>query len=262
MSNYLTERFLRLPDGTLPHLGVKGGGDVAPYVLLSGNPSRVEKMKTYLEDVRTVGEKRGYLVYTGRYHHTPVTLATSGVGAPSLSIAVEELALTGGKVFVRVGSCATIAPHIAVGDVIIPTGSVRDEGLSNYYAPPTYPAVADPDVFAALRAAAKANGHPSHYGLIRSTDSFYEGERKTELIEHWSRLHILAFEMEASALFVVAGALGCQSGAILVPGSNLVTGHATYQGKKVDEYTAGVDAAIRIALEAVNQLHTVSAGGK
>ena len=38
MGDYLTERFLRLPDGSLPHLGVRGGGDVAPYVLLSGDP--------------------------------------------------------------------------------------------------------------------------------------------------------------------------------------------------------------------------------
>ena len=28
MGDYLTERFLRLPDGSLPHMGVKGGGDV------------------------------------------------------------------------------------------------------------------------------------------------------------------------------------------------------------------------------------------
>ena len=49
MGDYLTERFLRLPDGSLPHMGVKGGGDVAPYVLLSGDPGRVEKMKTWLD---------------------------------------------------------------------------------------------------------------------------------------------------------------------------------------------------------------------
>ena len=109
MGDYLTERFLRLPDGSLPHMGVKGGGDVAPYVLLSGDPGRVEKMKTWLDEADAVGRERGYVAYTGSYRGTPVTLASSGVGAPSVAIAVEELALAGGRVFIRVGSCASIA---------------------------------------------------------------------------------------------------------------------------------------------------------
>ncbi|MDP6701019.1 MAG: uridine phosphorylase, partial [Candidatus Latescibacteria bacterium] len=153
MGDYLTERFLRLPDGTLPHMGVKGDGDVAPYVLLSGDPGRVEKIKTWLDKAEAVGNKRGYMVYTGTYRDTPVTLASNGVGAPSTAIAMEELALAGGKVFIRVGSCASVTENIPIGDVVIATGGVRDEGVSHTYAPSIYPAVADPDVVAALRAA-------------------------------------------------------------------------------------------------------------
>ena len=41
--NYLTERHLRLPDGTFPHLGV-ADGEVAPYVLMAGSPDRVEQI--------------------------------------------------------------------------------------------------------------------------------------------------------------------------------------------------------------------------
>ena len=262
MSDYLTERFMRLPDGTLPHMGVAGGGDVAPYVLLSGDPGRVEKMKTRLDEAEAVGKKRGYLVYTGIYRGAPVTLATSGVGAPSAAIAMEELAEAGGSTFIRVGSCASIAEQVAIGDVIIGTAGVRDEGLSHTYAPAIYPAVADPDVVAALRGAAEAEGTAYHLGLVRSTDSFYEGERKVEIIDQWRALRVLAFEMESSALFTVATVRGLGSGSILVPGANLVTGHrSTYQGQHVQEYSAGTDAAITIALDAVVRLHAASQQG-
>jgi uridine phosphorylase len=114
-------------------------------VLLSGSPACAEKIKALLEDPQTVGSQRGYIVYTGSYHGIPVTVASSGVGAPSLSIAVEELAVTGGQVFIRVGSCAAIDPQIGVGDIIIASGGVRDEGLSSYYAPLNYPAIAHPE---------------------------------------------------------------------------------------------------------------------
>jgi uridine phosphorylase len=254
MPGPLTERYLRLPDGTLPHLGVRGGGDVAPYVLLTGNPDRLDKMKAHLDGVRQVGKQRGYLVYTGRYQGVPVTVATSGLGAPSVAIAVEELALAGGEVFIRVGSCASIQPHLPVGSVLIATAAVRDEGVSYSNAPASFPAVADHGVVAALSAAAQAAGVPAHLGVIRSTDSFYRGERKLEIIEQWKGLRVLGFEMESSALFTVAACLGRRSGSILVPGSNLATGGATYQGQWLDEYSAGMAHAIEIAMDSIHHL--------
>ena len=257
MERYLTDRYLRLPDGTLPHLGVKGG-DVAPYVLLTGNPERLEKMIVHLDDVRTVGRRRGYIAYTGFYRGVPVTAATSGVGAPSMVIALEELADTGGEVFIRVGSCASIAPDVPVGAIIIATAGVRDEGASHAYAPAIYPAVADHEVVTALRAAAQVSRAACHIGLVRSTDSFYTGERDTEVINRWRALRVLAFEMESSALFTIAAVLGRRSGSILVPGSNLITGQSTYRGEQTEQFTAGVDAAIAIAFGAIERLHQTS----
>ena len=63
-SMWLTERHMRLPDGTFPHLGITAG-DVAPVALLSGSPDRVELMASMLDDVRQVGARRVYSVFTG-----------------------------------------------------------------------------------------------------------------------------------------------------------------------------------------------------
>lgn len=247
---WLTDRYLRLPDGTFPHLGVRGDGDVAEVALLSGSPERVKLIAAALESAERVGAKRGYAVYSGTYEGARLSIATSGVGAPSLAIAVEELGACGARTFMRVGSCASIAEGVAVGDVVVAHAAVCDEGLSRYYAPPNLPPVASPRVVAAQMAAAERLGVPVHVGLARSTDSFYEGERTADVIERWSALGVLAFEMETSALFTVAAVRGWEAGSILVPGSNLVTDVATYRGEATEEFRLGQDRMMAVALAA------------
>src|SRR5438552_9766365 len=122
-----------------------------------------------------------------------------------MSIAIEELAASGVRTFIRAGSCASINERVRVGDIAIAHGAVRDEGTSPYYAPMNYPAVASPRVVRALTDAAEELGLAARVGLTRSTDSFYEGERKVEIIDRWRALGVLTFEMESSALFTVAG---------------------------------------------------------
>ncbi len=103
-STWMTERYMRLPDGSFPHLGISGGGDVAEVALLSGSPERVEMMAGLLDDAERVGDRRGYAVFTGTLDGTRLTVATSGVGSPSMAIAVEELAACGVSCFIRVSA--------------------------------------------------------------------------------------------------------------------------------------------------------------
>jgi uridine phosphorylase len=198
---WLTERYLRAPDGTFPHLGVRGGGDVAAVALLSGSPARVDQMEGCLDETRKVGDARGYLVCTGTSDGRPVTVATSGVGSPSMAIAVEELAACGARTFIRVGSCASITERLPVGGIMVATAAVCDEGTSRYYAPANFPPVASLTVVNALVDAASALEVPVALGMTRSTDSFYQGERRASIVERWRQLGVLTFEMETSCLF-------------------------------------------------------------
>lgn len=251
MSKYLTEKFIRRPDGSVPHMGVKDG-DVAPYVLLSGSPSRVLVTKDRLQDVRSFGNPdRGAVIFTGTYKGVPVTAASTGMGGPSLAIAVEELAQVGGKVFIRTGSCASIQENISVGDLVVATASVRDEGTSDFYAPKSYPAVADPSVVQALCQALDNSETPYHLGLIRTSDSFYEGERDAEIIDTWRPRNVLIFEMEASALFTIANVRGFRSGCIVYTGSALALGISPIRGEAVEARNLGVERMITAGLEAV-----------
>lgn len=254
---WLTERYLRTPDGTFPHLGIRGGGDVAPVALLSGSPARVELMAGMLDGAAKVGDARGYLVFTGHYQGQPVTVATSGVGSPSMSIAVEELAQCGVDTLIRVGSCAAISERLAVGGIMVATGAVSDEGTSRYYAPPNFPPIATLAVTNALVDAARHLDVHVEVGLTRSTDSFYEGERVASIIELWRGLGVMTFEMETSCLFTVAARLGRAAGSIVCTGSNLLTGQATYQGEGLDAFATGQQQMLEVALAAAASLAAV-----
>lgn len=65
----------------------------------------------------------------------PVIVCSTGIGGPSTSIAVEELAQLGVRTFLRIGTTGAIQPHINVGDVLVTTASVRLDGASLHFAP-------------------------------------------------------------------------------------------------------------------------------
>jgi len=252
-SGWLTERYLRLPDGSFPHLGIREG-DVAAVALLSGSPERVELMAGMLDGAERVGDCRGYAVFTGSLDGAPLTVATSGVGSPSLAIAAEELIACGVSCLVRVGSCAALSPRLPVGGIAVATEAVSDEGTSRYYAPDVARPAASSRVTGALLSAAARRGTAVEMGPVRSTDSFYEGERTIEMIRRWKDRGVLAFEMETSCLFTVAAALGCEAGSVVCAGTNLLTGEATYRGERLEEYAAGQQAMLEFALAAAADL--------
>lgn len=96
-----------------------------------------------------------------------------GIGGPSTSIAVEELAQLGIRTFLRIGTTGAIQPHINVGDVLVTTASVRLDGASLHFAPMEFPAVADFECTTALVEAAKSIGATTHVGVTASSDTFY-----------------------------------------------------------------------------------------
>ncbi len=102
-------------------------------------------------------------------------VCSTGIGGPSTSIAVEELAQLGVRTFLRIGTTGAIQPHINVGDVLVTTASVRLDGASLHFAPMEFPAVADFACTTALVEAAKSIGATTHIGVTASSDTFYPG---------------------------------------------------------------------------------------
>ena len=108
------------------------------------------------------------------------------------------------------------------GDVVVATGSVRQEGTSREYMPLEYPAVPDFDVTLALRDGIRAAGLKVHTGVVQAKDSFYGQHRPSVMpiapkLEYqwdaWKRGGVLCSEMESAALFTVCNYLRVRSGA-------------------------------------------------
>lgn len=216
------------------HLQIEEG-DVAPYVLLPGDPGRVPTIAAMWDEARHVATNREYVTYTGTYRGVPISCTSTGIGAPSTSIAMEELARCGATTFLRVGTCGTFLDHVANGDMAIFDSAVRLDGASHGYAPPEFPAVASHDVVTAAIEAAKALGLRHHVGTTRSADTFYARHPRpgSSFGDFWQsdwrhhfddlkQLNVLGAEMEASLIFVLARIWGLRAGGVAVVLDNLL----------------------------------------
>jgi uridine phosphorylase len=206
---------------------------------------------------------REYNIYTGYLLGEKVSVCSTGIGGPSASIAMEELAAIGADTFIRVGTCGGIALDVCPGDVVVASGAIRYEHTSLEYAPIEFPAVADFDITAALKAAGEDLGYGTHVGVVQCKDSFYGQHSPSrmpvsgELLakwEAWKRLGVLASEMESATLFTVCAHLGARSGSVFTAVWNQERFNAGLD--TADDETHDTDAAIRVAIEAVKLLIT------
>ena len=167
-------------EGMQYHIGVKTG-EVGKYVLLPGDPKRCAKIAAHFDNPVLVADSREYVTYTGSLDGVKVSVTSTGIGGPSASIAIDELAKCGAHTFIRVGTCGGMQEHVMSGDVVIANGAIRMEGTSREFAPIEYPAVADFDVTNALVASAKEQGIPHHVGVAQCKDSFF-GQHEPEIM--------------------------------------------------------------------------------
>ena len=250
-------------------------GDVAPYVLLPGDPGRVETVAALWDSAKKVAANREFVTYTGVYRGIPISCTSTGIGAPSTSIAMEELARVGASTFLRIGTGGSFQPHVVPGDLAIFDSAVRLEGASRGYAPIEFPAVASHDVVAACIRAGDALGLRYHVGTTRSADTFYAGHPQpgSSFGDFWQsswehrfddlrRLGVIAAEMEASLIFVLARVWGLRAGGVSVILDDMFAPAGDGAGDPGATITAPAELIERLArmgCEAVYELATADA---
>lgn len=234
-------------------------GEVGEYVILPGDPKRCEKIAQYFDNPVRIADSWEFVTYTGELDGVKVSVTSTGIGGPSASIALEELAQCGAKTFIRIGTCGGMQQDIKSGDIVIATGAIRMEGTTKEYAPIEYPAVPDLEVTNAIVRAARKSGQTYHTGVVQSKDSFYgqhnpgrmpasyELENKWQA---WLRMGAAASEMESAALFIVGAFLRVRVGALFLVMANQEREKAGLDNPVVRD----TDAAVRIAVQAVREL--------
>ncbi len=214
---------------TVYHLNLETDAlEGATMALLPGDPGRVEAIANSepFSRSRELANKREYRTWIAYLGAVPVLVTSTGIGGPSASIAIDELAQLGIRTFLRVGTTGAIQPDIDVGVVVITTGAVRLDGASTHYAPIEYPAVAHHEVVQALVEAARECGVPARPGVSASCDTFYPGQERVDsysgyvprrfqgATEEWRRLHVLNYEMESSTVLTLCAAMGLRGGCV------------------------------------------------
>lgn len=211
------------------HLGLDAqqvrGIDIA---LVPGDPARVPKIARYLENAEALAHHREFCSMRGRYKGKEVLICSTGIGGPSTTICIEELAMLGIRRFLRIGTTGALQDFIEPGDVIVPTAAVRYDGASRHIAPIEYPAVADFRLVQSLVQGLERHKIRYHLGISASSDTFYQGQGRTDSFlkghvhhEMGQRFHemkalqVLSFEMEAATLFTQCAAYGLSAAAVL-----------------------------------------------
>jgi uridine phosphorylase len=240
-------------------------GEPCPAVLLSGDPDRSRHIaETHLSDVLELSSHRGLWSGVGRLPSgRRLICATSGMGAPSASIVVNELAQVGARLIIRVGTTGSIQQHVPAGSVVISSAALRRHGAALDIAPVEYPAVADPFVTVALVESARALGIDHHVGLTASVDTFFEGQERSlssanptllrslrGMTEEYRALRILNYEMESATLFVQGSVYGIRTGCVCAVIAQRTEGERVVMAAKDD----AVEHAIAIAVRAADEL--------
>ena len=232
------------PKGT-PHIAA-AKGEIAERILLPGDPLRAKFIaENFLENPKQYNSVRNILGYTGTYKGVPVSVQGTGMGMPSISIYVHELIEEYGvKKLFRVGTCGGIHPSVKVRDVILAQAASTDSGMmrSIFGSSINFAPIADYELLSKAVSNTKKLGLNAKVGNVISLDRFYNEEIDNDKLRSYG---ILAVEMEAAALYLIAAHFQVQALAILTVSDHLLTHEST----NAAERQAGFSDMMKIALE-------------
>ena len=225
--------------------------DIAPNILVMGDPNRVIEGSKLLQNPKEVGNYREYLTITGSYRHKLVTLCSHGVGASGASVCFQDLFQAKVKNIIRTGTCGSLQNYIKDGDIIISTSAVREDGTTPAFVPIEYPAAAHHDVLNALEKASIQYSDKIHTGLTMTTSSF-SPELLPNNYKLWAKAGVLVVEMEQAVLLVLASLKQIRAGGLFVS-----DGYA-FNNQKYDPHRhiihRSVSTMLTIALDALVDL--------
>ena len=239
------------------HVGL-GPGQLAEYILLPGDPDRTAKIATRLDDIELEHRHREFASVTGTFRGQRVSVVSTGIGTDNVEIVVAEiLAITQRPTFIRVGSCGALQPEMELGDLVVSTAAVRLETTTAWFVHDGYPAVADYEAVAALVEASTRLGHRAHVGVTATAPGFFGAQgrpiphlpiRYPDLAEQMAQQGVMNFEMEASALLVLAGLAGSRAGVVCAVYAQRSTGRFVEGAEKDAAEAACVETGLESLL--------------
>ncbi len=184
-------------------------------------------------------------MWRGTLGGAPVLIAKMPIGAAAATVAFELLISCGARTFVMAGNAGSLTPDAPIGGIVVPTGALREEGVSYHYLPPDAEPTPDAELTDALIAATEMRGRTARTGRVWTTDAIFR--EMGWKVRQYGASGILAVEMELAALLAVSQVRGVRFGAALVISDELY--HPWRPGWHADDYVAGRTLVANIALD-------------
>ncbi|MEC6747290.1 purine-nucleoside phosphorylase [Marinilactibacillus sp. XAAS-LB27] len=226
-------------------------GDIAETVLLPGDPLRAKYIaETFLEDVVQYNTVRNAFGYTGTYKGQKISVQGTGMGIPSIMIYVEELIQEYGvQTLMRVGSAGGMKKEVEIRDVVLAQAATTDSSAvrNTFENQVDFAPIADFGLLKDAYDIGTANGMKIKVGNVLSADRFYNQELdKMKLADYG----VLAVEMEAAGLYLLAAKYNKKALALLTISDHLITGEETTSEERERTFDDMMIIALETALKA------------
>ena len=223
--------------------------DVAKTVLMPGDPKRAAFIsRTFLQDAALINDVRGIQGYTGFYNGKRITVMASGMGMPSMGIYSYELFnFYDVENIIRIGSAGAIHPDLHVKDIVIGQGACTNSNYASQFClPGTYAPISSFKLLRQAVESAEKMGLKFMVGNLFSSDNFYDDSNSTLA---WSKMGVLAVEMESAALYMNAARAGKNALCICTISDNLLgTEPNSTAEERQNSFTTMMELALDVAV--------------
>ena len=222
--------------------------DVAKTVLMPGDPLRAKYIaENFLDDAVCINSVRGMFGYTGLANGKRVTVQGSGMGVPSIGIYSYELFnFYEVENIIRVGSTGALDARLGLRSVIMAIGACTDSNYQqNFKLPGIYAPTASFPLLLKAYQTAKDMNISVEVGNILTSDVFYVDDEKDFSL--WSKMGVLAVEMETAALYANAARAGKKALSLLTVSDNIVTGEKLTSEERESSFVDMIHLALSLA---------------
>ncbi len=180
-------------------------------IILTNFDYYLERFHNQCGDVRTQGSAMGVVHST----KTGVSIVDFSIGSPTAALIIELLATIDPKAVLLLGMCGGLHRSLKVGDFVLPTAAIRDEGASRHFMPSQVPALPTFKIQKFVSQILVEKEMDYRTGVVHTTDyRFWEFDEKFKAQLYEERA--LAIEMESATLFIAGFASKVPIGALLL----------------------------------------------
>lgn len=197
------------------HFEIDRSGRHSASAILVHNTRYAQIISRHCDSMTCLGIHSQFEIHEAVYRGRTVLIGVTGIGPLATSIMVHELIGLGVDSFCKLGSVGGISDTMRVGDFVIPTGFVREDGTSEGYVSLNYPSVPSNEIQTRLGASLDAARHTYHRGMILTKNSYYSSLSIADY-DYWRDRGVLGIELECAPIFVIVSLKEKKAGALLV----------------------------------------------